>query len=257
MTPTIVGNWKMNGTLESACTLITDLKTGLLKMDAPLPHVVVCPPYVHLTSVGSIIKGSSLMLGAQNCSPHKSGAYTGDISPDQLKDGGVEFVILGHSERREHHGETSLLIAEKVKAAMDCGLTPIVCIGESLAQREAGETLPHLSKQLAESLPQGVSLANLLVAYEPIWAIGTGKVPTSLQIAEVHGHLRSCLPQDTIPLLYGGSVTDQNALEILGISHVNGLLVGGASLKPDVFLSIIQAAQTVMTDSQMCNRTSS
>lgn len=257
MTPTIVGNWKMNGTLESARTLTTELKTGLLKMEVPLPHVVVCPPYIHLTAVGDITKGSPLTLGAQNCSAQNSGAFTGDISPDQLKDAGAQFVILGHSERREQHGETSALIATKVQAAIACGLTPIICIGESLAQREAGETLSHLSTQLAESLPQGINLTNLLVAYEPIWAIGTGKIPTSAQIAEVHAHVRSCLSDDTIPLLYGGSVTDRNALELLEIPHVNGVLVGGASLKSNVFLSIIEAASSVMRHPQMHTRTSS
>ena len=192
-------------------------------------------------------KGSALQVGGQDCHAAASGAHTGDISAAMLVDAGADHVILGHSERRADHGESNEAVRDKVSAAIAAGLTAILCVGETEAERDAGTTLSVIGQQLQHSTPKGINAAALLVAYEPVWAIGTGRTPTLDQIAEVHGFLRQQLKDQfgpegaTIRLLYGGSVKPSNAAEIFAVDHVNGALVGGASLKASDFAAIIAA----------------
>ena len=232
------GNWKMNGTGAS----LTELET---LASAPLPEgveVLICPPATLLSRAAAV--AGAVQIGGQDCHAKTSGAHTGDISAEMLKDAGASHVILGHSERRADHGETDEAVRAKTEAAHTAGLTAVVCIGETLEEREAGATLQVVGMQLAGSLPDGTTGANTVVAYEPVWAIGTGKVPTIEQIAEVHDSLRAALLQrfgeagDDIALLYGGSVKPTNAAEIFAVSNVDGALVGGASLKAADFAPI-------------------
>lgn len=234
------GNWKMNGTRGSLREIHALLAppTGC--------EVLICLPAT-LISAASARADARIAIGAQDCHPAAKGAHTGDISAPMLADAGASHVILGHSERRSDHGETSALVAAKAKAAHQAGLTAIICIGETLAEREAGETLAVIGRQLADSLPQGATAANTVLAYEPVWAIGTGLTPTPAQIAEVHAFLRDRLIAGLGPsaqqmrLLYGGSVKPDNAAAIFAIANVDGALVGGASLKAVDFAPIIAA----------------
>jgi triosephosphate isomerase len=189
-----------------------------------------------------------IQIGGQDCHPNASGAHTGDISAEMLRDAGADAVITGHSERRADHGETNADVAAKSEAAYRAGLTAIICIGETLDEREAGTTLNVIDTQLAGSVPDAATASNSVIAYEPVWAIGTGKVPTIAQIAEVHAHIRARLTArfpdgDEFTLLYGGSVKGSNAAEIFSVPHVNGALVGGASLKADDFSPIVEALE--------------
>lgn len=223
------GNWKMNGTRD----MLAELST------LPTPdgvEVLICPPAT-LLPLGADIKG--IAMGGQDCHAAASGAHTGDLSADMLVEANATYVILGHSERRTDHGETSADVAAKATAAYAAGLVAVICLGETLAQREAGETLDVIAEQLANSLPSNATSENTVIAYEPVWAIGTGKVPTTEQIAEVHDALRASLPDTS--LLYGGSVKASNADEIFAVENVDGALVGGASLKPTDFGPIISA----------------
>ena len=230
-----VGNWKMNG-LRTALTEISAIATDV----PPDVEVVICPPATLLP----LIKTETIGLGGQDCRAEASGAHTGDLSAEMLKDAGASYVILGHSERRAAYKEMSPHVKHKAEAALVAGLVPIICIGETLAEREAGRTLSVVTFQLARSLPDS---ANVVVAYEPVWAIGTGRVPTPEQIAEVHDALRARLVKRfgkagaDVRLLYGGSVKPTNAAEIFGVGNVNGALVGGASLKVGDFRPIIDA----------------
>lgn len=233
------GNWKMNG-------LRADLdEARALAASFPKPScgILLCPPATLIGAMAEALSGSSIMVGGQDCHPDTSGAHTGDISAQMLVDSGARQVILGHSERRADHGETSALVATKAAAAHGAGLVSIICIGETEAERDAGRTLDVVLVQLADSLPNGASSANTVIAYEPVWAIGTGRTPTLEQIAEVHDALRAALPDATISLLYGGSVKPANAAEIFAISNVDGALVGGASLKAADFGAIIAALE--------------
>lgn len=234
------GNWKMNGTGDTLAEL-----TALLKAQPdPACDVLICPPATLLNRAANAVRGSYLKIGAQDCHAAASGAHTGDISAEMLVESGASHVILGHSERRTDHGEADAQVRAKAEAAIKAGLTPIVCVGETLAQREAGQTLDVIAKQHAGSLPDS---ATCIVAYEPVWAIGTGKVATLDQIGEVHAHMRRLLADrygdagNAIPLLYGGSVKASNAAEIFGVPEVDGALVGGASLKAEDFAPIISA----------------
>ncbi|MFW8636240.1 triose-phosphate isomerase [Cribrihabitans pelagius] len=240
------GNWKMNGTGAE----LAELKALAEQHPQPGAEVLICPPATLLSRAMAAAEGSALSVGGQDCHPKLSGAHTGDISAAMLKEAGAASVILGHSERRADHGESDALVRAKAEAAIAAGLTAIVCLGETLAQREAGETLTVVTRQLAGSVPEGVIGASLVIAYEPVWAIGTGKVASLGEIAEVHDALRAALAErlghetaDAIRLLYGGSVKPGNAADIFAVSNVDGALVGGASLKAADFSPIVAALE--------------
>jgi triosephosphate isomerase len=240
----VAGNWKMNGSRGMAAQLIAELKAQSSGLNADL---LVCPPFPYLIHASEFLMGSNIALGAQDCAPKESGAHTGDTAAAMLKDCGASYVILGHSERRTDHGESSAEVATKAKAAQAAGLIAIVCVGETDSQRMAGETLKVVESQIVNSVPQGSSAANLVLAYEPVWAIGTGKTPTAGDVEVVHAHIRKLLVAGVkdgqgVRILYGGSVKPSNAGEILKGREVGGALVGGASLKAADFLTIIEAA---------------
>lgn len=235
------GNWKMNGTLASLAEI------DQLLADHPRPgcDVLICPPATLVHALAGRVEGK-IAVGGQDCHAKTSGAHTGDIAAAQLRDAGASHVILGHSERRTDHGEADADVAAKSVAAYEAGLVAVICVGETEAQRDAGETLDVISTQLAGSIPEGATAANTVIAYEPVWAIGTGRTPTSEQIAEVHALIRDRLAArfadgTDFALLYGGSVKPGNAAEIFAIPHVNGALVGGASLRAADFGPIISA----------------
>ncbi len=241
------GNWKMNGTDAALGTLAT------LAGAHPDPgaEILICPPATLLHRAAQATKNSAIAIGGQDCHGKTNGAHTGDISAEMLIDAGARYVILGHSERRGDHAEQDQDVRAKAQAAIDAGLVAIVCMGESLAQREAGETLDMIAKQLSGSVPDTASGETLVVAYEPIWAIGTGKVPTLDQIGEVHDFIRAELERrfgreigQSVRILYGGSVKPGNAAEIFAVPNVDGALVGGASLTTADFSPIITALET-------------
>ncbi len=242
--PLIAGNWKMNG-LESALSEARAVAAGLAPGGV---RVAICPPSVLIHRMRLALDGTGVSVGGQDCHPEAAGAFTGDVSAPILADAGAELVILGHSERRAGHGETDELVSQKVAAALSAGLEPIVCVGETLEQREAGQALAVVSGQIHGSLPQALVGKAFCVAYEPVWAIGTGLTPTTAQIEDVHRAIRVGLVQmfgeagRAVPILYGGSVKPSNAAEILHADEVGGALVGGASLKAEDFLGIIRAA---------------
>ena len=235
------GNWKMNGTRAS----LSEVKAINAELDDTDPAVVICPPVSLLIPACDI--GGKIGIGAQDCHMVSSGAHTGDISANQIADTGATYVIIGHSERRTDHGETSDMIKAKAQAAHKAGLIAIVCIGETLAKREAGETLNVLGQQMSGSIPDGATSQNTVIAYEPVWAIGTGLVPTLDQIDEAHRFMRAELlttlgaDAQNISLLYGGSVKGTNADDIFSVADVDGALVGGASLSAHDFVPIIKA----------------
>jgi triosephosphate isomerase len=240
--PLVAGNWKMNGSLAMASTLIGALKAHQGNVD-----LLVCPPFPYLAAVSAALAGSKLALGAQDCHANASGAHTGDVAAPMLADLGCRYVILGHSERRTDHGETSQAVAAKAKAALAAGLTAIICVGETEAQRNAGEELKIVEKQIVESIPSEASAGNTVIAYEPVWAIGTGKTPTTADVAAMHQHIRALLKSRVtggaeIRILYGGSVKPSNAAELMAVAEVNGALVGGASLKAEDFWAIADGA---------------
>ncbi|MBY6161191.1 triose-phosphate isomerase [Mameliella alba] len=235
------GNWKMNGTRAALAELAA--MAGAAEGAA---EVLICPPAPLIGAAAEAAKG--IAIGGQDCHAAPSGAHTGDVSAPMLADAGASYVILGHSERRADHGEDDALIREKARAAWDSNLTAVVCVGETLDQREAHNTLDIIGGQLAGSIPDGATAHRLVVAYEPVWAIGTGKVPTMDQIAEVHDFIRARLERRfgagvgrSTRLLYGGSVKPSNAAEIFAVPNVDGALVGGASLKAADFVPIIDA----------------
>jgi triosephosphate isomerase len=246
----IAGNWKMNGLRADGTALAGAVAARVNGAGALECDVLVCPPATLLATVGAAIAGSAVALGGQDCHPAAHGAHTGDVSAPMLADAGCRYVIVGHSERRANHGESDDLVRAKAAAAHAAGLVAIVCIGETLAERDAGSTLAVVGRQLAGSVPDAATSANTVVAYEPVWAIGTGRTPTSEQIAEVHGFLRRALAgrigaADAFRLLYGGSVNAANAAAILAVPNVDGALVGGASLKADDFWTICRASDTL------------
>ena len=239
------GNWKMNGTGASLAE-IDALKSAHATPDV---DILICPPATLVARMATAAAGSAVAVGGQDCHAAEAGAHTGDISVAMLTDAGATHVIVGHSERRADHGETDADVCAKTQAALGAGLMAVICLGESLAQREAGDTLDVIGTQLAGSLPDGLTGANAVVAYEPIWAIGTGKIPTIAQIAEVHDFIRAELVTrygdegNAIRVLYGGSVKPSNAAEIFAVENVDGALVGGASLKAADFSPIITALE--------------
>lgn len=240
----VVGNWKMNG-LRSALSEVRAMVDGAKAL--PGVDLAICPPATLLGAVGGALEGSAIGLGGQDCHPERSGAFTGDISPEMLVDAGAAYVIVGHSERRAGHTETDAMVASKASAAYRAGLTPIICVGESLDQRDRGETLAVIKEQLGGSIPDAAATSPTVIAYEPIWAIGTGRTPTTAQVAEVHQAMVAALElrfgpaAKGIRLLYGGSVKPENARELMHVPGVDGALVGGASLKAGDFLRIAAA----------------
>lgn len=241
----IAGNWKMNGSLTANESLVKGLLAGL---GAPACHVALCVPSVYLAQCQVLVAGSAIDLGAQDVSAHEVGAFTGEISGAMLKEFGVRYCIVGHSERRQYHFESDALVAAKTQRALACGITPIVCVGETLAEREAGKTEETVKRQLAAVIhANGHCISEIVVAYEPVWAIGTGKTASTEQAQQVHAVLRAQLkaasPQaDRIHILYGGSMNAANAAQLLAQPDIDGGLVGGASLKAPDFLSIIASA---------------
>jgi triosephosphate isomerase len=245
--PLIAGNWKMNGLSADGVALAKGVADGFRRAGWQDRDVLVCPPAPLLAAVAEAVRSSGVLVGGQNCHAKASGAHTGEVAAEMLRDCGASHVIVGHSERRADCGETDAIVRAKAEAAWRAGLVPIVCIGETLAEREAGETLAVLEAQLRGSVPPGASAATLVVAYEPVWAIGTGKTPTTPEVAAAHAHIRRVLGGLTgeaasVRLLYGGSVKGSNAGELLAAGDVDGALVGGASLKADEFLAIAKAA---------------
>jgi len=241
----IAGNWKMNGLRESGVTLaraLAERARGAAEMPA---EVLVCPPAQILFPVAETLSGSPVVLGGQDCHPARAGAHTGDISAEMLRDAGCAYVIVGHSERRADHGESDAIVRAKAQAAQDAGLVPIVCVGETADQRAAGDALAVVAGQIAGSLPPDSTAATLVVAYEPVWAIGTGLTATPDDVAAAHAHIRAGLGRllgDQVAagtrILYGGSVKPANAKDLLALADVDGALVGGASLQADDFWAI-------------------
>ncbi len=237
----------MNGSRAQATDLLGALKALRARKPDLAADLLVCPPAPYIALAGSLLQGSGIAFGAQDCHPKASGAHTGDVSAQMLADSGCSAVIVGHSERRADHGESSELVAAKAKAALDAGLTAIVCVGETEAERDRGATLDVVSAQLESSVPADAEAANLVVAYEPVWAIGTGTTPTPDDVAGVHAHIRGLLKAwfkdgAEMRILYGGSVKASNAASLMHVPEVNGALVGGASLKADEFWAIAVAA---------------
>jgi triosephosphate isomerase (TIM) len=243
--PLVAGNWKMNGSL----TMLKEVRllVGMLKDVKLKCEVMICPPAILTRRIKSILKGSKIRLGGQDCHWDASGAHTGDISAEMLKEAGCSAIIVGHSERRTNHAETDATVAKKAKAAHRAGLGAIVCIGETLDERKGGKTLEVVSRQLKGSLPVGATASNTVVAYEPVWAIGTGLTAAVAEVAEAHTHIRADLAMlmgeegAGVRILYGGSVKPSNAAELMAAANVNGALAGGASLKAADFIGIIKA----------------
>lgn len=241
----IAGNWKMNGSLDANAALLSGILSGIKK---PGCDVAVCVPSVYLAQCQGLLAGSTVDLGVQDVSQHESGAYTGEISARMLKDFGVRYAIVGHSERRQYHGESDEAVAAKAKSALAAGITPIVCVGETLEQREAGKTEEVVKRQLAAVIHvNGHCISEVVVAYEPVWAIGTGKTASPEQAQAVHAVLRAQLNAASsnagrVRILYGGSMNAANAASLLAQPDVDGGLIGGASLKAADFLTVIAAA---------------
>lgn len=240
-TPLIAGNWKMNGLKADAVALTRAVTAS----PADRCDLLVCPPAVLIPPVAEALAGSAVALGGQDCHFERSGAHTGDVAAAMLADAGCSYVILGHSERRADHGESDDLVRAKAQAAHAAGLTAIVCVGETLEERDAGRTLDRIGAQIEGSLPAAVTSENTVIAYEPVWAIGTGRTPTPEDVAEVHTHIRDRIAAkfgvevaDGMRILYGGSMKPSNAAELLAIDGVDGGLIGGASLKAEDFLAI-------------------
>ena len=244
-TALVAGNWKMNG-LNADLEEAQKMAVGLPGLDASC-KVMLCPSFTLIESMVQALESSSIAVGAQDCAVETSGAHTGDVSAEMLADAGASAIIVGHSERRADHGETDAIVAAKAQAAWRAGLKAIICIGETQAQRDAGSTLEVVGGQLAGSIPEGATAENTIVAYEPVWAIGTGLTPTPDDVAQVHAFIRGQVIAKMgnegagVRLLYGGSVKASNAVELMGVENVDGALVGGASLKADDFLGIIRA----------------
>lgn len=245
----VAGNWKMNTTLPEGIQLAKDVNAELANF-APKCDVIICTPFTHLASVNAVIDAEKLGLGAENCADHKSGAYTGEVSAAMVASTGAKYVILGHSERRQYYGEDSAILREKVALALENGLTPIFCIGEVLEQREAGIQNQVVEQQIVEGLfnLSAEDFGKIILAYEPVWAIGTGKTATSDQAQEMHAHIRNVIANkygkevaENTSILYGGSCKPSNAAELFAKPDVDGGLIGGASLKAADFMGIVKA----------------
>jgi triosephosphate isomerase len=246
----IAGNWKMNNDLKESEKLIVDLK-NLVKSEKPKCDIIVCPPFTSLSEASKLLEGSSIKLGAQNMYFEENGAYTGEVSASMLKSAGCEYVILGHSERRTIFGESDEMINKKIKKALSTGLKPIFCVGELLEEREAGITKEVVNRQVLTGLKDITveEMKSIIIAYEPVWAIGTGKTATPAQAQEVHKYIRDLIEIQysleaalDIVIQYGGSVKPDNAKELLSQPDIDGALVGGACLKAESFMGIIKSA---------------
>lgn len=242
--PLIAGNWKMNG-LSVASSELAAMVQGAETI-APQVDLLLCPPATLIVAFAARAKGSRIMIGGQDCHVAASGAHTGDISAEMLRDSGAQYVLVGHSERRADHHESDELVCRKALAARRAGLVAIVCVGETQTEREEGRTLEVIGRQLAGSVPEGATAADLVVAYEPVWAIGSGRTPTPEDVEQVHTFIRKKLMErltdgSRIRILYGGSVKPSNAAELMAAPDVDGVLVGGASLKAADFLGIAAA----------------
>ena len=243
--PLVAGNWKMNGLKASAAEFVRIIR-GAAGLSRNV-DLLVCPPATLVSAFATDAHGSLVAIGGQDCHPEPSGAFTGDVAAEMLADAGATAVIVGHSERRSYHGEDDVQVAAKARAAWRAGLMAIVCVGETKDQRNEGRTLAVVGAQLAGSVPDGASPDKLVIAYEPVWAIGTGLTPTQSDVAEVHGFIRERLAArlgatgQGMRLLYGGSVKPSNAAELMAVANVDGALVGGASLKADDFIGIARA----------------
>jgi triosephosphate isomerase len=241
----MVGNWKMNGSLSANASLLADVLAGMADVQC---RSALCVPSVYLAQMKSLLAGSSIGLGAQDVSSHEDGAYTGEVSADMLRDFAVRYCIVGHSERRQYHAESDLLVASKAQRALAAGITPIVCVGENLSEREKGLTEAVVKRQLAAVIHvNGHCISEIVVAYEPVWAIGTGLTATPEQAQQVHAVLRAQLnaataQADRVSILYGGSMNAANAADLLAQPDVDGGLIGGAALKATDFLSILKTA---------------
>lgn len=244
--PLVAGNWKMNG-LRSDMSEFAAMASGYTADLAAKADAMICPSFTLLAALANHPDAGDLKVGAQDCHTAASGAHTGDISAGMIADCGAAAIIVGHSERRTDHGETDALVLEKASAAWSAGLVAIICVGETEAERRAGTTLQVVATQLDGSVPSGATPENTVIAYEPVWAIGTGLTPSTNDVAEVHAHMRELLVKrfadagQNMRLLYGGSVKPANAQELMSVPDVNGALVGGASLKASDFLGIIAA----------------
>ncbi len=242
----IAGNWKMNGSSVANEALVKAIAAGIRKDDC---LVAICAPAVYLGQLQALVQGTGIDTGAQDVSPHESGAYTGEVSASMLRDFGVRYCLAGHSERRQYHGETDVVVAQKAQRSLAAGITPIVCVGETLAERDAGLTEEVVKRQLAAVIhANGHCISEIVVAYEPVWAIGTGKTASPEQAQQVHAVLRAQLRAatehaDRVHILYGGSMNAANASQLLSQADIDGGLVGGASLKAPDFLTIIAAAR--------------
>jgi len=241
--PLVAGNWKMNG-LTASLAELKAMREAVDAGKAGAAELAVCPPATLLAQAAAALKGGKVSLGAQDCHAKDSGAFTGDIAAPMIKDAGAQYVIVGHSERRQYHSETDAVVKAKAEAALKSGLIAIVCVGETRAEREAGKAIEVVSTQVRGSLPAGGAPETVVVAYEPVWAIGTGLTPTPADVAEVHAAIRKLLGEvygaagAKLRILYGGSVKPSNAKELLGLANVDGALVGGASLKAVDFMAI-------------------
>ena len=248
--PLVAGNWKMNGTSASLNELRAIGHGFMTGLDAET-DALICPPATLLAHASEVLKNTPVKVGGQDCHARESGAHTGDISAEMLKDAGASHVIVGHSERRTDHGETDAMVRAKAEAAWRAGIIAIICIGETKAERELGSTLDILSRQIAGSVPPTATGHNTVIAYEPVWAIGTGLTPTAADVAEAHAHIRAELKEllsaesARTRILYGGSVKPANAVELLAVNNVDGALVGGASLKSADFLGIAEAYRSI------------
>lgn len=248
--PLVAGNWKMNGIGASLGELRAIGHGFMAGLDAET-EALICPPVTLITRAVDVLNSTPVKVGGQDCHAKESGAHTGDISAEMLKDAGATHVIVGHSERRTDHGETDAVVRAKAEAAWRAGIVAIICIGETKAERELGATLDILSRQIAGSVPKTATSHNTVIAYEPVWAIGTGLTPTVGDVAEAHAHIRAELKQllsaesARTRILYGGSVKPANAVELLGVDNVDGALVGGASLKAADFLGIAEAYRSI------------
>ncbi|RFB80553.1 triose-phosphate isomerase [Methylovirgula sp. 4M-Z18] len=244
--PLVAGNWKMNG-LKAAFAELSAIRDAVSQFPKENVDFAICPPATLVSAAADMTRGTRLKIGGQDCHTKISGAHTGDISAAMLADAGAAYVILGHSERRADHHESDALVRAKAEAAIRAGLVAVVCVGETKDQRVAGDTLKVVEAQVDGSLPPGATADNLVIAYEPVWAIGTGLTPTAADVAEVHAFIRAQLKRlvpdaaDGVRILYGGSVKPANAAELMAVANVNGALIGGASLKCDDFIRIAAA----------------
>lgn len=247
MRPLIAGNWKMHGTGPQLGE-IAAIAAGVRAM-GPTADILICPPSTLIARAVQAAAGA-IAIGGQDCASEVSGAFTGDVSAEMLKDAGAAWVIVGHSERRQHHGETDAMVAEKAKAAWRAGLLAVICIGETEAQRRTGNALTVCADQIAGSVPDGITAYGNAIGYEPLWAIGTGHTPSLEEIGQMHSHIRECLVAHwgsrgrEVRILYGGSVNATNAHAVLAVREVGGALVGGASLKATDFDAIVRAMPT-------------